>query len=427
MKKRIGLIALCAAFGTIIACGDESSSAPPSTLDDVAESSSSEVLASSSSKKVASSSSEKVKSSSSEKEKLLSSEKMRSSSSLQAKSSSSEQAKSSSSETVQSSSSLQVSSSSSEKLNSLSSEQAKSSSSVQNNISSSFEQSSSSNESSSSLAEYNSDFLTFDGDPLIKPNGYYERNCPQGIDCKYVSTEYLNKDKLVDGSYGEYLDVRDGQVYKVVRIQQKFSDNDVIDQVWLAQNLNYAYKGRTASLDSSSFCLNGIADSCARYGRLYLWSAAMDSAGIAGGKATQCGVGQNEAGYTRVQCSVKDTVQGVCPQGFHLPLTNDFYQLYRATGGYYEAGKNNRIRLLWDLGDSGYKKEGADVYGLSIMPGGSRDDDGFYSNSHTTAIFWSSSHSVPYSEIYILRVKIQLESTSVIVARTSYSVRCIRD
>lgn len=404
MKKRIGLIALCATLFMVIGCGDDASSAP--SQGDVIESSSSEEV-SSSSKQVKSSSSIQAKSSSSVDSIISSSfQKDKSSSSQQAKSSSSSQAVSSSSEQAKSSSD-QIESSSGEKDDSSSSEEDVS--------------------SSSEVVESSSgEFLTFDGDSLIKPVGYYEQNCPQGIDCKPVSTEYLNKEKLTDGSYGEYLDTRDGQVYKVVRIQKNFNENDIIDQVWFAQNLNYAYMGPTASMDSSSFCYNGVADSCARYGRLYLWSAAMDSAGVISGTANQCGI-VKDGEYNKVVCPARGEgfVQGVCPDGFRLPTKDDFEGLYRATGGYYQAGKNNRIRSLWKLGDAGYNQEGLDAYGLSILPSGYGNVNEQYSGILNNTAFWTSSHSD--AEVFVLTVSIRLETSSIIIPMTFSPVRCVRD
>ena len=71
-------------------------------------------------------------------------------------------------------------------------------------------------------------------------------------------------------SYGELVDERDGQVYKTVKIGK---------QIWMAENLNYAYtepiKVGYTTIDSASFCNNNEPDSCAKYGRLYVWEAAV--------------------------------------------------------------------------------------------------------------------------------------------------------
>ncbi len=58
----------------------------------------------------------------------------------------------------------------------------------------------------------------------------------------------------------------------------------------MAENLNYAYLQPTSTKDSSSECYNNSPDSCAKYGRLYLWSAAMDSAAIFSKDGKDCGI-----------------------------------------------------------------------------------------------------------------------------------------
>lgn len=102
-------------------------------------------------------------------------------------------------------------------------------------------------------------------------------------------------------STGILTDGRDGKKYKTIKIGE---------QVWMAENLNYAYLEPTAELDSSSFCYDNDPAMCKKYGRLYLWSAAMDSAGVLmnDGKGKGCGYG--------VKCGdAQFPVQGICPSG----------------------------------------------------------------------------------------------------------------
>ena len=104
----------------------------------------------------------------------------------------------------------------------------------------------------------------------VKADGYYGTNCPEGLDCKYVTTtEYLNSSK----TYGEILDTRDGQVYKTVKICDKDNNNC---QTWMAENLNYRYVGvkynyNGYTSDSTSWCYDNDPSKCATYGRLYTW------------------------------------------------------------------------------------------------------------------------------------------------------------
>ena len=117
---------------------------------------------------------------------------------------------------------------------------------------------------------------------------------------------------------GTFTDPRDGQTYRTVKIG---------NQTWMAENLNYRYLGPTDDLDSSSFCYDDDPANCETYGRLYLWSAAMDSAGIIEGNTA------NGCGYNS-ECSPSGNVRGVCPQGWHLPSNCDeFETLFEAVGG----------------------------------------------------------------------------------------------
>ncbi len=109
-------------------------------------------------------------------------------------------------------------------------------------------------------------------------------------------------------SYGELTDARDGQVYRTVEIG---------DQIWMAENLNYAYMP-----DTLSFCYNDSAEYCEKYGRLYTWSAAMDSAAIFSEDGKGCSVEQSGS----PSCG-KFPVRGICPEGWHFPSNNEWKTL----------------------------------------------------------------------------------------------------
>ena len=50
-----------------------------------------------------------------------------------------------------------------------------------------------------------------------------------------VTTQFLNQEMLAEGKYGDFLDVRDGQVYKTIKIGS---------QTWMAEDLRYCPPSR---------------------------------------------------------------------------------------------------------------------------------------------------------------------------------------
>lgn len=166
--------------------------------------------------------------------------------------------------------------------------------------------------------------------------------------------------------FGTLTDERDGKVYKTAKIGS---------QNWMIENLNYAYVQRTKTEDSSSFCLNNLPENCDKYGRLYLWSAAMDSAALFSESGKMCG--------DQDECSPSYPVRGVCPKGWHLPTSEDFKEL-GAGGGYALKSKSG-----WINGENG-----SDYYGFNAYPAGAK---GFVGDDCTNALGYDKcENSVDY-------------------------------
>ena len=173
-------------------------------------------------------------------------------------------------------------------------------------------------------------------------------------------------------SYGEIIDDRDGQVYKTVEIGS---------QTWMAENLNYDYNYRTAH----SYC---YADSCSKYGRLYTWSATVDSAAVfsTAGKGCGCHASRSPSG---------GIVRGVCPVGWHVPSLSEFQTLISYVGGYRVAGANLKSTSGWKC-NSQYVGNGSDSYGFSALPAGVYTDAITYHvyrfyDVGNFAFFWTTS------------------------------------
>ena len=125
-------------------------------------------------------------------------------------------------------------------------------------------------------------------------------------------------------SYGELIDKRDGQVYKTIKIGE---------QTWMAENLNFAYSLPTSNKDSSNTTSNKQT-SKDKYGKLYRWSIAMDSAAVFSLDGKGCGKGVN--------CGSQPSkgVRGVCPENWHIPNETDIKNII-------DFSKESNDRLIW--------------------------------------------------------------------------------
>lgn len=206
-------------------------------------------------------------------------------------------------------------------------------------------------------------------------------------------------------------DDRDGQTYKTVKIG---------DQVWMAENLNYAYTDvpydcwRNTS-DSTSWCYDNDLDNCAKYGRLYTWAAAMDSA------ATWSTTGKG-CGYNKT-CSATYPVRGICPEGWHLPNTDEFYTLFEAVGGKSRAA----LKLKSTSGWTGFgAPNGTDDFSFSALPAGYWNEH--YSSEGSGAHFWTSNESVRIESADHIYLTDDVEAWNDLGKKyNGYSVRCLQD
>ncbi len=122
---------------------------------------------------------------------------------------------------------------------------------------------------------------------------------PFNIDIRYKANEGMDDHK------GQLCDTRDYQIYNFLTVG---------DISWMTDNLRFAYLGKTAGLDSSSFCYE---NDCSRMNgvRAYLWSAVIDSAKLAGSDIF--------CGYGEPACKFTEPVKGVCPDGWHVPSSTE--------------------------------------------------------------------------------------------------------
>ncbi|MCL2283223.1 MAG: fibrobacter succinogenes major paralogous domain-containing protein [Fibromonadales bacterium] len=163
-----------------------------------------------------------------------------------------------------------------------------------------------------------------------------------------------------------------GQTYKTVKIG---------DQIWMAENLNYAVNG--------SKCYDNLESNCDTYGRLYDWATAMNLPSYCNSNS----------------CSspMQSPHRGICPEGWHIPSNADWDKLYRYANGTTGTTScyDSQTASKYLKATSGWNEEGngTDDYGFSALPGGIGYSGGsFFDNVDYFGYWWSASEQ--YSEAY---------------------------
>jgi len=198
-----------------------------------------------------------------------------------------------------------------------------------------------------------------------------------------------------------FTDPRDKKTYKTVKIGE---------QVWMAENLNYAAEGSKCGgtelqefeEGDGVFKYYTLEDkntvNCDKYGRLYEWKIAKTA----------------------------------CPSGWHLPTNEEWAVLMVAVGGEKTAGKYLKANSGWNdyEGKSG---NGEDKFGFSALSGGGGDaGDRFDANGVGNDGHWwtaSEKDSSVYGTAYgiIMRNEIENVISSSYLKSYAWSIRCIKD
>jgi uncharacterized protein (TIGR02145 family)/uncharacterized repeat protein (TIGR02543 family) len=184
---------------------------------------------------------------------------------------------------------------------------------------------------------------------------------------------------------GTFTDMRDNKTYRYVVI-------GIGGPTWMAENLNY-------ETSSGSWCYDGSADNCAKYGRLYDWNTAMS----------------------------------VCPNGWHLPSRDEWVTLAKTAGGtgmYGDggtAGEKLKSKSGWNI--TGVGGNGTDDYGFSALPGGYRNYFGNFYNAGDNGYWWTATEDWGGSAYYRVMSSYgdDVGESSGNKSNGDSSVRCVRD
>jgi len=137
------------------------------------------------------------------------------------------------------------------------------------------------------------------------------------------------------GEFGTLKDERDGNVYKTV---------DIEGFVWMAENLKYE------TPDGKSHCNCGDTSSCDALGRLYVLETAVNL------PTDHC--------LYKGDCKETGSIQGICPEGWHLPSKDEVQRFFYEIGGEYNASKLLKSTEGWK------RLQGFDVFGFGAKPAG---------------------------------------------------------
>ena len=117
-------------------------------------------------------------------------------------------------------------------------------------------------------------------------------------------------------------------------------------------------------------------------------------------------------------------VQGVCPDGWHLPSMAEWESLVTAVGDHGTAGQKLKGSTLWKAED-GVTNE--DAYGFSAFPAGYRGNE-FFDDEGTDAYFWSATESNSNSAYYMaLYYEYESAHVNYLSKHYAYSVRCLEN
>ncbi len=220
--------------------------------------------------------------------------------------------------------------------------------------------------------------------------------------CKTNLWKYDSLDIHVE--YGTLLDERDGRIYKTVAFGT---------QEWMAENLNYADSASYPAMQKRNWCYDNLVSNCTKYGRLYTWVVAMDTAGVFSTNATNCS--------SRVKCTPTYPVRGICPTGWHLPTGTEWDTL-GSTMGY-----NSLVMMA-----KSWSSQAIDFYGFSALPAGIYNPGGF-EGAEISARFWSATDCQDGD--YAVNFRLSKSSMDIDCSGFSYyhgkryglSVRCVKN
>jgi len=198
----------------------------------------------------------------------------------------------------------------------------------------------------------------------------------------------------------------EGQVYNTVLIG---------DQCWLKENLNVGEKVSGDMADNGQiekWCYAGVDANCDKYGALYQWKEAM-------------------------QYNFTEGSQGICPDGWHIPTSNEWKILEGVADSQIDVGSAIWDETLWRGIDCGIHLKshtdweengiGDNITGFTALPAGHHRT--YSSGLGTDTFIWTSTSAnggltATYRRMDFNQAGIYLYTEN---GNYGHSVRCLKD
>jgi uncharacterized protein (TIGR02145 family) len=208
---------------------------------------------------------------------------------------------------------------------------------------------------------------------------------------------------------GVVIDSRDGKSYNTVVIGS---------QCWMSQNMNIGTR-INALVDQSNnsilekYCYDDIESNCDIYGGLYQWAEMVQY--LNGATNT-----------TSWNPPPSGNVQGLCPQGWHVPSDDDWTQLTTFLGGESVAGgaMKETGTIHWVTPNIG----ATNLSGFTSLPGGDRGYDANWYNLTYRSVIWSSSQNGDSNAWYRILCHCDIAAEKLSYFKVGgFSLRCLQD
>ncbi|MCX6272685.1 MAG: hypothetical protein NTU44_16005 [Bacteroidetes bacterium] len=176
-------------------------------------------------------------------------------------------------------------------------------------------------------------------------------------------------------------------------------------QCWMKENLNIGTMINGSSNQTNNpliekYCYDNNPARCNVYGGLYQWNEMMQYSTTAG-------------------------TQGICPNGWHIPIDEEWQNLVDYLGSELAGGKMKEIGTIhWFHQNTG----ATNISGFTALGSGHRDESGNFNNLNGAAPFWSSSEFSSNSAIDLNLVYSSAQILETVQPKIyGFSVRCIKN